>query len=156
MATLDEETDRLVRMAWAPRTLQAYEVGISKFKQFRRNLGCINCDAPANHVEITRFISTLSIENKAPATIAAYISAISNWHKTQEYEDPCDNFLVKKALKGGFRRPSDVPLREPITLDLLKRLVGTLKSICSSKWLSSDFLELGNLFPTQNIALNDQ
>ena len=132
MATLDEEADRLVQMAWAPKTLRMYEVGMSNFNKFRIKTEDRNVSAPATPLQITRFIASMSLENKAPSTIAAYVSAISNWHKSNRFVDPCNDFLVKKALKGVSKRPSGQELREPITLELLKKLVNALGPVCES------------------------
>ena len=132
MAALDAESDRLVRLAWAPRTLQMYEVGMENFKKFRHKLGDTDITAPSNPLQINRFIAYLSLEGKAPSTISAYISAISNWHKTNRFVDPTNDFLVKKALKGGSRGPRDQDLREPITLELLSKLVSALQPVCES------------------------
>ena len=134
MATLDAEGDRLISMAWAPRTLQTYEVGMSNFRAFRITTGCTNLMTPADAREIIRFIALLSLKKKAPSTITAYVAAISNWHKTNSFEDPCTNFLVKKALKGGARQTACTTLREPITLQLLQELITALKPVCSSAY----------------------
>ena len=105
---------------------------MAKFKKFRLDLGDKNVSSPATPLQVTRFIASLSLEHKAPSTMAAYVSAISNWHKTHRYEDPTNDFLVKKSLKGGSKRPSGQELREPITLELLGKLVEALKPVCES------------------------
>lgn len=134
MDALDKEAGRLVRMAWAPRTLQMYEVGMSAFRNFRAEYNCKNLNAPANSIEVTRFIARLSLQNKAPSTIAAYVSAISNWHKSHRLPDPSEDYMVKKALKGGSREHNNADLREPITIDLLTKLVAALKPVCDSHY----------------------
>ena len=139
MAALDEETDRLVGLAWAPRTLLLYQVGIDSFKKFRAEYGTSGTDSPAAPLEVSRFIASLSLQGKAPTTIAAYTTAISNWHKAMRWNDPCNDFIVKKALKGGFRKASSTEIREPITIPLLQKLVSALQTICSSRYETSMF-----------------
>lgn len=134
MDALDKEADKLIQMAWAPRTLQTYQVGMDKFHNFRIKMKARNPCGAANAVEMVRFIASLSLERKAPTTIAAYVSAVSNWHKTNRWDDPCDDFLVKKALKGGSKRKSNTTLREPISIILLAKLVKTLHLVCESKY----------------------
>ena len=111
-----------------------YKVGMECFKKFRIECGCTNTSRPASALEVRRFIAFLSLKNKAPTTIAAYVSAISNWHKTLLFEDPCNDFTVKKSLKGGFKKPASTELREPITIELLKKLVTALAPVCSSTY----------------------
>ena len=134
MDALAEEADRLVQMAWAPRTLQMYEVGMTSFRSFRAEYDCHNVNSAAKSVEVTRFIAWLSLQKRAPSTISAYVSAISNWHKTRGLADPCENFRVKKALKGGCKRNIPTQLREPITTDLLAKLIAALKPLCDSRY----------------------
>jgi hypothetical protein len=132
VAALDQEGDRLIHMSWAPRTLQVFEVGMTQFRLFRAEMSNDNLDAPSNPTEIIRFISSLSLKKKATATINAYISAVSNWHKCLSYEDPCSNFLVKQALKGTAKALTAPDIREPITIDLLHKLSCALHSVCYS------------------------
>ena len=134
MAALDAESGRLMNMAWAPRTLKMYEVGMDCLKKFRIECGCTNISGPASSLEVRRFIASLSLKHKAPSTIAAYVSAISNWHKTLLFDDPCDDFNVRKSLKGGFKKPSSTELRDPITIELLRKLVASLTPVCASNY----------------------
>jgi len=101
-------------MAWAPRTLQMYEVGLTAFRNFRAEYDCPDINAAANTIDVTRFIASLSLQNRAPSTISAYVSAISYWHKTLGLADPCEDFRVKKALKGGSKKPNDTELGNPL------------------------------------------
>ena len=134
MAALDTETNRRVQMAWAPKTLRMYEVGMTCFRNFRVEYKCQNIHSPANPLEITRFIASLSLQNKAPSTISAYVAAISTWHKSLRLPDPCDDFIVKKSLKGGFKEPTPSDLREPITIELLGKLVAALRPVSDSTY----------------------
>ena len=121
-----------MQMAWAPKTLRMYEVGMNCFRKFRVDYNCQDINAPANPLEITRFISYLSLQNKASTTISTYVSAISTWHKSLRLPDPCNDFIVKKSLKGGFKTPSPKELREPITIELPGKLVAALGPVSDS------------------------
>jgi hypothetical protein len=88
MATLDQETERRVQRAWAPITLQMFEVGKRSFEQFRESMQSPSKEGPASKLEITRFNVSLSLTKKAPATISSYVCAISNWHKTHGQNSP--------------------------------------------------------------------
>ena len=133
MATLDQETERLMLKAWAPKTLQMFEVGRRSFEHFRNAMQPPSKHGPANSLEITRFISFLSITKKAPSTIAAYVCAVSNWHKIQGWSDPCTAFMVKTTIKGASRDTGAPDVRLPITPTLLKKLIAALPMIWYSE-----------------------
>ena len=101
MASLDKMGEELVKKSWAPRTLQTIEVGLKSFHQFLGECDVTNAsDRAASPAEVIRFIAYLSVQKKAPATINTYVSAVSTWHKMHVFIDPCDDFKVKRALKG--------------------------------------------------------
>jgi len=105
---------------------------MTQFRNFRAETGNNNIDAPSHPTEMIRFISSLSLKKKATATITTYVSAVSNWHKCNSYEDPCANFLVKRALKGAAKALTAPNIREPITIDLLHKLSRALHNVCYS------------------------
>ena len=139
MAALDQETERLMLKSWAPRTLRMFEVGRRSFEHFRNTRNPPAKHGPANSLEITRFISFLSIKNKAPSTIAAYVCAVSNWHKTQGWADPCKSFPVKTTLKGASKDAGAPDSRLPVTPQLLRKLIAALPTICSTPYETALF-----------------
>ena len=65
--------------------------------------------------------------------------------------------MVKKALKGGSKRPSGQELREPITLELLTKLLDALRPVCDSIYEQKMFkcaylLAFFGLFPIGEIV----
>jgi len=128
-----------MQKAWAPRTLQMFEVGRRIFVQFRAS-----CDppikvGPASSEEITDFITYLSLNKKAPSTIQSYVCAVTNWHKVMGWPDPCKSFRVKAYLKGVTRDTGAPDPRQPITIDMLTRLISILPHICSSVYETKMF-----------------
>ena len=123
MAALEEESARLIQLAWAPRTLQMFEVGMSNFRKITHSP---NVNSPASTTEVKLFVAFLSLKKMAPSTINAYVCAVSNWHKVQGLIDPCANFLVKKSMKGAARAGVSPDTRQPITPDLLRLLFACL------------------------------
>jgi hypothetical protein len=111
-----------------------FEVGKRSFEQFREQMISQPTKGPASERKIIRFIASLSINKKAPATINSYVCAISNWHKTPGWEDPCASFLVKAALKGAGRDAGTPDTRLPITPPLLTKMIDALPHICSSPY----------------------
>ncbi len=61
------------------------------------------------------------------ATIATYLSGISFLHKINQLYDPCDNFVVNKLQQACAKLSNvTVPVRLPITLPLLHKIVSAL------------------------------
>jgi site-specific recombinase XerD len=140
MASLDSVGKKLVRESWAPRTLQTIEVGLKSFHRFLEQCEVSNVSQKAASPEdVIRYIAFLSILKKAPTTINTYVSAISTWHKMHKYVDRCEDFNVKRVIKGvakGGRNPDG---RAPITIELLRKLIRALKYVCDSDYEASMF-----------------
>ena len=140
MASLDALGKGLVRDSWAPRTWRTMEVGVKSFHDFLEK--CDICDIgrkAANPDDIVRYIAFLTIQRKAPSTINTYVSAISTWHKRHRYADPCDDYDVKRAVKGVAKAGRKPDSRAPITIALLGKLINALKYVCSSDYENSMF-----------------
>jgi hypothetical protein len=116
-----------------------FEVGIRQFKQFRMEINSPSPNGPATDLEVNRFISHLSLSKKAPSTINSYVCAISSWHKTRKWEDPCASFMVNRALKGAGRKNSTPDARQPITPEILGKLIKATPSVCSSRYEATLF-----------------
>ena len=134
MAALRQEGKRIMQKAWAPRTLQMFEVGKRSFEQFRASGDPPVKVGPASSEEIADFISYLSLNKKAPSTMHSYVCAIANWHKVMGWQDPCKSFQVKAYLKGVTRDTGAPDARKPITIALLSCLIDMLPHICSSPY----------------------
>jgi hypothetical protein len=145
MAALEEESARLVQMAWAPRTLQMFEVGMSNFRKFRVAIQSPHANAPASPTEVKHFVAFLSLKKMSPSTINSYVCAVSNWHKVQGLDDPCADFLVRKALKGAARAGVSPDTRQPITPDLLLKLLTVLPIVCMSLYEAKMFTSVFTL-----------
>ena len=81
----------------------------------------------------------MSISGKSAATVRTYLSGISAAHKIKNWQDPTDNFLIEKLLKGLAKESKSKDTRYPITLQRLESLVGCLHAICHSKYEESLF-----------------
>ena len=56
---------------------------------------------PSPGGEVLRLIAFLHTIDKAANTVAAYVSAVSTLHNIKSLANPCDNYKVKRAIKGG-------------------------------------------------------
>jgi hypothetical protein len=128
MASLDKMGEELMEKSWAPRTLQTIEVGLKSFHNLLEECDVANAsERAASPAEVIRFIAYLSIQKKAPARINTYVSVVSTWHKMHVFIDPCDDFKVKRALKGVARAGKTPDGRAPVTLLLLKKLINAME-----------------------------
>ena len=132
-------------MAWAPHTLQMFEVGMSNFRRFRENYASKYVDCQASPTEVQDFVGYLSLKKMAPSTINSYVCAVSNWHKVKGFPDPCADFLVRKAMKGAARAGVSPDTRQPITPDLLRKLIAVLPTVCMSMYEAKMFTSVFTL-----------
>lgn len=89
-------------------------------------------DLPLTVVQVSRFVAYLQANGLAPATIITYTSAIGYVHKLCSISDPTSHFLVQKTLVGIRRDNPRCDQRLPITLPILRQLVGALKNTNSN------------------------
>jgi len=101
------------------------------FNKFRAEL---NYTGSATTDQIAQFIAWLSLQQKAPATIKLYISAVSFWHKMGGQNDPTDCFVVHKLLCGVSRSGRSPDARMPITSQILQRLLSALPAVTNSSY----------------------
>ena len=109
------------------------------FEEFRLMHG-IDDQFPIASSNISLFIAFLSIRGYAASTVATYISAIGYYHKVNGFIDPNDNFVIREMIEG-FRRkgPKCKDIRQPITLPMLRLILASLDSVCSSQFESLAF-----------------
>ena len=94
MGHLAAESHRLLQASLANTTHTVYLRGVSTFDQFRGKFGLASSwPAPCSHV--VAFISSMSLEGKAPATISSYLAGIAFWHKLNGWEDPSKAFIIQ-------------------------------------------------------------
>ena len=93
--------------------------------------------APLN--DILFYIAYLSHTNHSPSTVVTYISGLSHFHKLHNFPDNTQVFVVGKMIGLKRKRPSQPDVRVPISLDLLKRLITSLRFICTSTYEAALF-----------------
>ena len=133
MAALNNEARRLLDSALAKSTQATYNRGCIDFDKFRGDMG-FNVSWPAPLQHIISYISHLSLGGKAPSTIDTYVAALAYKHKISGWEDPTNNFIIRKLKEGAKRGNSVSDRRRPITLSILGQLVLSLPRICASSY----------------------
>lgn len=139
MDELATEIDDLVESSVASNTWKVYKTAVDSFQNFRQ-LYDMSQSWPAPLNDILFYIAYLSHTNHSPSTVVTYISGLSHFHKLHNFPDNTQVFVVGKMIEGLKRkRPSQPDVRVPISLDLLKRLITSLRSICTSTYEAALF-----------------
>jgi len=87
---------------------------------------------PAEPKQFVSFISYLFEARYAPSTIVNTVSAVAFANKLFQGEDPRKHFLVNKMLEGSKRLGHSPDPRQPITLNILHKLLSSVPTITSS------------------------
>lgn len=134
LADLNREKQQLIEFSMAKSSWKTYKTAVESFESFRNSFNLASIwPAPVEH--ITQFIAFLSYKGSPSSTVSTYLSGLSHEHKMKNIIDNTKSFIISKMIEGLKRkRPQKPDIRCPITVDLLKRLILALKSICSSQY----------------------
>ena len=111
-ASLAKSTQTLYRRAWR---------ALSEFGTQSQL-----CIFPLDIITLGLFIVHLHDRNYAPNSIRTFVSAIAHIHKMHQLPDPSASFLITKTFQGLRKLRPTVDTRQPITSDLLHKLIGSL------------------------------
>ena len=89
---------------------------------------------PVAPAHLATFISYLSCNGFASATIVSYTSAIGYAHRMAGTHDPTGSYLIQKLLAGVTRLSPSQDTRLPITGIVLNMLINTLPSAISNQY----------------------
>jgi len=112
--------------------MQLYRQAFDSFATFCQALGY-----SVNHActeQVAEYIAWLSLQNKASSTISAYVAGISFWFKMRSAEDPTNSFLVTKMISALRREKPVQDIRQPISANILLKLVDVLQFITKSQY----------------------
>ena len=133
MENLNSEIIRLIDNSLAVGTRKVYLKAWEDFDNFRGTFG-FGCSWPAPYQHVAAFIANCTLEGLAPSTINCKISGISFRHKLCGWEDPSDNFLIRKLKEGYKRGNKSQDNRWPITQPILLRLIQMVEAICYNNY----------------------
>ena len=80
------------------------------------------------------FLANLHENNYAATSIVSILSAVSYFHKANNFPDPTSAFLVIKAIAGARNLSRSVDIRLPITPCILSKLVDATVHVFSSPY----------------------
>ena len=130
--SFEDLAKELFTASLAPSTRASYNIMTDTFEKFCLKYYDKLIIYPSNEKILSCFIAYLFSNDMKPATIYSHVSAISFKHKSMNFADPADSFVIKKILKGvkNLRNSNDTCL--PITEEILVKIIGALDCVVSS------------------------
>ena len=123
----------MIQASLSENTKHTYQTALRNFNRYRETYAlALSWPIPIQHIIL--YIAFCFEKNYSPATIMAYMSGISFFHKINGYPDPSNNFAVQKMLEGCKRSRKSKDLRSPISLSMLNSILLALKHICYSEY----------------------
>ena len=89
---------------------------------------------PSNSQTISLFIADMDQQGYRYTSIMSSLSAISFYHKLYNFVDPCKSFLITQMLTSLRKKGEVTDRRQPITPDILSRLVAAITQMGLSNY----------------------
>nr|XP_028606916.1 uncharacterized protein LOC114607664 [Podarcis muralis] len=119
----------------APSTLRSYRKAWCDFLGFRFGLSGLSHSTPPTTDDVLQYLSHLDDLGRATKTLKIHVAAISFFSKATFAQDPCSDFLIRRAIEGwGRLQPPRTVGRKPISYGLLSQIRVKLRTICWSKF----------------------
>lgn len=129
---------KLLEASNSSNTWLTYQNGLSSFQSFRHTFGLDNVwPCPVTH--LVNYVAFMSDQGYSPSTVKVYLSGISFYMKSNDFQDLTQSFIIQKMMRGMFRLDKRYDCRKPITLDILIKLLEALKTVCFSLYESKLF-----------------
>ena len=128
MGDINAEMDSLIKLSMSTNSWKTHKTAVDSFNCLRISYGFDDIlPATVDH------IAYLSHKGLAASTVSTYISGLSHAHKINDLIDNTKSFIISKLLEGLRRKyPQRPDARTPISRDMLKRIIHSLQTICSS------------------------
>ena len=91
----------LTKQALAASTRKTYKIGVRSFLRFCRRLSL--SPFPAEHSTVCLFATFLS-RKVGYQTVKTYLAALSCWHKSNGYPDPCSSWCHQSPTSAHHSR----------------------------------------------------
>ena len=120
---------QLLKHSLAPTSYSQYHRAWKLFNEFHTQWKGVTPTLPVNGDTAAMFIAYLSSRSYAPSTVRSYISALGHINQLKRGAGFSDNIICKKLLDGLDKsNPARKP-RDPITLDILHKLIDSTSFI---------------------------
>jgi integrase len=107
--------------AFSPNTERAIRADIAVFGAW--SLAAGHCPMPARPETVGAFVDAMAAV-KAPATVRRYVSSVSTFHRAAQAPNPCDDLIVKLALKRMHRAKGRAQKQaKPLNDELVRQLL---------------------------------
>ena len=125
--------------ALRPSTTATYKRSWQIFNMFsdQIHLSLAERQIPLTPQIVALFVAYLFENSYRPPTIRTHLSAIAYSHRMQGHDSPTDSFLVQKLMKGVALQSPGGDARYPITLSILRRILGIINHIIPSTYMRS-------------------
>ena len=133
-ASLGRDLAQLLQHGLAPSTHKNYARSWQKLKDFMKTELQEPISLPLSSHTIALFITHLHNQGYAPSTIATHLAALGHVHKLNDWQDPTNNFLIRK-LQASLKRLATHSLAQlPITLEMLEDLLEQLPRLSYNRY----------------------
>ncbi|KAI1238258.1 hypothetical protein IHE44_0012976 [Lamprotornis superbus] len=113
---------------------QVYHEGLQNFLSFREGMA-LSAVWPIPLEQIREFLVVMESQDLPPTKIITYMEGLSFISKMVDHPDPLPDplicFMISR-LKRRTRRSNDE--YSPVTIEVLRSLLGTLESVCRSPY----------------------
>ncbi|XP_061190392.1 uncharacterized protein LOC133198298 [Saccostrea echinata] len=136
--TLTDIAASILENSLAPNSRAAYEKTFGFYSDFMSTYFPNVSLLPPTTEHLAHFIAFCFQSNIAASTLKTYISALSYNFKVQGFEDPSQQFAIRKMLQGYQKlKAIGSDTRLPITTSILKQLVTSLDKLSISAYQCS-------------------
>ena len=108
--------------------MQSYEKTWNAFQLFVTGILEEIVTIPVTLLQVEKYVAHLWLLGYAPSTIATALSALSFVHEVRDVADPTAAYIVKRLLKAVRKQAVPSASREPITQQVLLRLLVVLEN----------------------------
>lgn len=125
---LAERISRYINAATRDNTRKTYRSAVEHFEVHWGG------KLPTTPEHIGRYLVSYA-DSLAPSTLKTRLAALSQWHKTQGFADPCSSVHVRKIMRGIQAVHSKKPKQaHPLQIEHLQQITASLDAqICASE-----------------------
>jgi hypothetical protein len=133
LANIQQRAVSLISSSMSENTRMSYTTALNHFSNFHEIYG-FPLEWPVSTYRLVMYIAYCYEKNLAASTILLYTSGIGFAHKLKGFQNPSENFVIRKMLEGCKRSRHSTDMRVPISICMLNKLAESLKHVCFSNF----------------------